>query len=203
MKQAATFISAALVAIAASACCVLPAVLGVASAGTLGLGAALAPFRPYLMGFTALLLGVGFYFTYRPAKVACDADGRCSVPKPASRFGKVMLWAVTLFTVGTLAYPQFAASRAEVKAASSQPINRGVSAPTTTKTVVFAVSDMTCAECTFSIADALKKTSGVSAANVDFKTKRAIVSYEPSRVGVPKLRAAIERSGFPARQVSS
>lgn len=200
MKQAATFISAALIAIAASACCVLPAVLGVASAGTLGLGAALAPFRPYLMGLTILLLGTGFYFTYRPAKVACDADGRCSIPKPASRFGKAMLWAVTLFTVSTMAYPQFAAYRAEVKAASAQPVNRAVSASTT---VVFAVSNMTCAECTFGLATALKKTSGVSAANVDFKTKRAIVRYDAARVGVPELRATIERSGFPARQVSS
>ncbi|HXG24487.1 MAG TPA: hypothetical protein VNJ09_08045 [Chthonomonadales bacterium] len=55
MKRFAILISAVFAAIAASACCILPLILGAARAGSVGLGAALAPYRPYLMGLTLLL----------------------------------------------------------------------------------------------------------------------------------------------------
>lgn len=49
MKKASLMFGVIVAAIAASSCCILPLVLGVASAGTLGLGAALEPYRPYLI----------------------------------------------------------------------------------------------------------------------------------------------------------
>src|SRR5688572_26172571 len=96
MKQLMTLIGAGFAAVAASACCILPAVLGITGAGALGLSSALTPYRPYLMGLTALLLGAAFYFTYRPAKAACDADGPCATDKTVGvqRFSKAMLWGV-------------------------------------------------------------------------------------------------------------
>ncbi len=52
MKKAAVILGAVVAAVAASACCILPLILGVASAGTLGLSAALTPYRPYLVSLT-------------------------------------------------------------------------------------------------------------------------------------------------------
>ncbi|HXI15749.1 MAG TPA: mercuric transporter MerT family protein, partial [Chloroflexota bacterium] len=100
MKQVATLIGAIIAAVAASACCVLPVVLGVASAGTLGFGAALTPYRPLFIGLTLVLLAAAFYFTYRPLKAACDAEGRCIPARApgARRFNKAMLWGVTALT---------------------------------------------------------------------------------------------------------
>src|SRR5258708_17809865 len=110
MKRIAVLVGAIFASIAASACCILPLMLGAASAGSVGLSAALAPYRPYLMGLTVLLLGAGFYFTYRPEKAACGPDGRCGTAKTRGmkRLSKGMLWLVTLFTVSSMVYPWIA-----------------------------------------------------------------------------------------------
>ncbi len=202
MKQTPTLIGAALAAVAASSCCILPALLGAASAGTLGFSAALAPYRPYFIGLTVLLLGTAFYFTYRPTQAEACESGSCATDKTESikRFNKALLWGITLFTISAMAYPQFAAYRAEVKAASASTV-QPITVSTATKTAVFSIGKMTCAECSLQIADALKKTPGVHDAEVDFKTKRAVVRYDAARVGVPKLRAVIENTGYTATEI--
>ncbi len=79
MKKIAVLVGVVLTALAASACCILPLVLGVASAGTLGLSAALTPYRPYLIGVTLLLLCGAFCAAYRPAKAStCATEGDCA-----------------------------------------------------------------------------------------------------------------------------
>ena len=202
MKQATTMIGATFTSIAASACCILPAVLGVASAGSLGFGATLAPYRPYFMGLTVILLSTAFYFTYRPSKAEDCDTGSCPTDDKAARikrFSKVMLWVVTLFTIGAMAYPSIAAYRAERQADSATPM-QSVAADAATETAVFAVGKMTCAECSLQIASALKKTPGVQDAKVDFETKRAVVRYDAAQVGVPKLRNVIESTGYTATE---
>ena len=201
MKKLAVMIGAVFAGIAASACCILPAVLGVASAGSVGLGAAVAPYRPYLMILTILMLGAGFYFTYRPQEAACDADGGCVTPKAAStrRFGKVMLWGVTMFTLAAMAYPWIAAERARTQAETT-PV---VAVSATAQTAVFHVSKMSCAECSLQIADAVKKTPGVYDAQVDFAAQRATVRYDGRRISAAQVRAAIDRTGFPAKEVKA
>ena len=57
----ATMAGAIFAAIAASACCVLPAILAFVGVSGLGAAAALETYRPLFLGVTALLLGGGFY----------------------------------------------------------------------------------------------------------------------------------------------
>ncbi len=203
MKQTSTLIGAAVAAIAASSCCILPALLGVASAGTLGFSAALSPYRPYFIGLTVLLLGTAFYFTYRSSKAACDVDGQCATERTASagKFGKAVLWGVTALTIGAMLYPSLALSRAQSKAASN-PLAQLVGAPAaTTKTALFAIGNMTCAECSLQIVDVLKKTPGVQEAKVNFEAKQATIRYDAGRVNVTKLRAVIEGVGYPTTNI--
>ena len=158
MKKAGILMGAVFAAIAASACCILPAILGVASAGSVGLGAVVAPFRPYLMGLTVLMLGAGFYFTYRPENLDCGTEG-CAPGEGilARRLGRVVLWTVTIFTVGAMAYPWIAARRVRALEAATPAI----SSPMTARTAIFTVDKMSCAECSQQIAAALQKVSGV------------------------------------------
>ncbi len=207
MKQIPTLLGAALAAVAASACCILPAILGAASVGTLGFSAALAPYRPYLMGLTVLLLGTAFYFTYRPSKASCDVGGHCASgqARGVQRLSKAILWGVSLFTIVALAYPTIAEFRAhevvetQAKAATSPITNSRATA----KTAVFTISNMSCPSCTPHITDALRKTPGVRDAKVDFEAKQATVRYNGAQVNAAKLRAAIEQAGFAAREVSA
>jgi mercuric ion transport protein len=200
MKGIGVLAGALLAAIAASACCILPLLLGAAAAGTVGVGAALAPYRPYLVGLTVLLLGLAFYLTYRPVKATSGAEC-CATPKALwmRRFSRAVLWIGTVFTLGAMAYPRIAARQAVVNAGSFPP----TAAPATTKTAVFTIGNMICAECSQQIADALKKTPGVYEAKVDYGTKSAEVRYDPRKVSPEQLRAAIDRTGFPVMEVTA
>ncbi|HLK55189.1 MAG TPA: mercuric transporter MerT family protein [Chthonomonadaceae bacterium] len=189
-------------AIAASACCILPLLLGAVSAGTVGLSTVLVPSRPLFIALTVFLLGSAFYFTYRPQKTGCETE--CCVPdKPfrTRRFNKALLWVVTVFALGALAYPEVAASRARKDPSKKPPVVVSSSA----QSAVFTIGNMTCEECTLSIVKALKNTSGVYDAKVDFASKRATVRYNAKRVTVAELRKAIEKTGYsvtdPGKQV--
>ncbi|HZO88445.1 MAG TPA: mercuric transporter MerT family protein [Chthonomonadaceae bacterium] len=198
MKKLSVLLGVVVAAIAASACCILPLLLGAASVGTVGLSAALVPYRPYFIALTVLLLGAAFYFTYRPGKAGCETD--CDTKSVrARRISRALLWVVTLFTVGTLAYPNIAAYHARVSAASVPAVAASVKA----QTVRFTIPSMDCAACAANIADTLKKTPGVYDAKVDFDTKQATVRYDATRIGVPKLRETIDRTGFPATEITS
>lgn len=209
MKRLAILLSAVFAAIAASACCILPLILGAASAGTIGLGATLAPYRPYLMGLTLLLLGAGFWFTYRPAKASGDTADCCAATKAdccstakalrMKQLSKAVLWAVAVFTLGTMAYPWIAEFRARASATSA-PV-----AATSSKaqTALFTIPSMDCPACAVNIADALKKTPGVYDAKVDFDTKQATVRYNPGQVNITKLREVIDRTGFPSKEITT
>ena len=97
MKQG-TGISASLVAILssiASLSCCLP--LGFAAA--LGAGAASAFFttlRPWLLGLSVILLGLGFWQQHRAKQ--CAVRGRW--------LGDVLLWAAVAVVLGMILFPQ-------------------------------------------------------------------------------------------------
>ena len=68
-----TAVAAVLAAGVASACCIGPVAFVILGAGAFGASlAVLEPYRPILLGLTAVLLGGAFYLAYRPAS-DCDA----------------------------------------------------------------------------------------------------------------------------------
>ena len=97
MKQG-TGVSASLVAIVSSVAtisCCLP--LGFAAA--LGAGAASAFFttlRPWLLGLSVALLGLGFWQQHRAKQ--CAVRGRL--------LGNVLLWAAVVVVLGMILFPQ-------------------------------------------------------------------------------------------------
>jgi len=73
--------------------------------------------------------------------------------------------------------------------------------PPETVRIVLPVEGMTCASCSARVGRALTKLDGVEAANVNFATHRAAVSYDPSLVDPEALRAAVERVGYAVPEV--
>jgi hypothetical protein len=65
------------------------AALGIGGAGAV---AVLGHYRPYLLAGAAVLLGAGFYFTYRRPQLA--TDDTCERPQ-ANRAGRIGLWIAT------------------------------------------------------------------------------------------------------------
>lgn len=93
-------------AIGAASCCVIPftlATLGISGAW-IGNLTALAPYQPYFLGVTALLLAGGFLTVYRKRKASCDEGGFCA--RPASdRIARIALWSATLLVVLAVVFP--------------------------------------------------------------------------------------------------
>lgn len=101
-------------ALMASSCCWLPVLLLAVGVSGAGIASALEAYRPLFMVVTFGFLGMAFYFTYRPRRVA-NAVADCCAPSTETvgkrRFNmmalnEIMLWTVTLMAVVFLFFPQ-------------------------------------------------------------------------------------------------
>ena len=199
MNRLSTLGGALVGSVAASACCILPAVLGVAGAGSLGISAALAPYRPYLIGATILMLAAGFYLTYRrPQKATCGPDG-CAPDHVESsqvtRFNKLVLWLVTIMSVGAIAYPELSeGSPFSARADAPAPLQANRDS-----VLVFTVSGMTCGACEQHITGALSRIQGVTNASASYQNSTVSVRYQPGTVTRVEIQRAIEGVGYKAR----
>ncbi len=89
------------------------------------------------------------------------------------------------------------------EAASPAAQHVGTTPATDLGTAELAVSGMTCASCVRRVERALTKVEGVNQANVNLATERASVTYDPARVTVPDLQAAVEKAGYGAEPVAA
>ena len=65
-----------------------------------------------------------------------------------------------------------------------------------TKQLILPITGMTCANCVATVERSLKKQDGVQAAVVNLSSERAMVTFDPTGVGIPELVARVERAGY-------
>jgi mercuric ion binding protein len=66
------------------------------------------------------------------------------------------------------------------------------------QTATLDVTNMDCAVCPITVRKALEKVPGVDSAKVDFKTKRAVVAFDPAKTTPETLTKATADAGFPS-----
>lgn len=66
------------------------------------------------------------------------------------------------------------------------------------KTVTLEVPTMNCVTCSFTVEKALQKVDGVSKAEVTFKTKLAVVTFDDEKTTVKALTEATANAGYPS-----
>jgi copper chaperone CopZ len=172
-------------ALAASACCLVPAVLAVVGLSGAGFGAALAPYRMYFLLATGVALGVGFWLVYRRQKDACG----CEAPR-GRRAARIALWITAAITALVAAYPLLGDGSATAGAADAPAA----------ATLRLKVSGMDCADCTETIAKRLKKVPGVVSASVDFDSGIAIVRYDGRDGMTAASIEAVRDAGYSAKE---
>ena len=64
------------------------------------------------------------------------------------------------------------------------------------KTLTLPVEGMTCASCVLRVEKALKKVEGVADAAVNLASEKVKISFDPSRVSIDRLQAAVADSGY-------
>lgn len=67
-----------------------------------------------------------------------------------------------------------------------------------TRSVTLVVTKMDCAVCPITVRKALEKVPGVDSAKVDFKTKRAVVAFDPAKTSPEHLIRAAAAAGYPS-----
>lgn len=101
MKSLFSSLGAVGAAFAASLCCSGPLLYVAFGIGGAGLASTFEPFRPYLIGLTAILLGLGFYSVYGPGP-HCAPDGDAA---RRIRRRKAMLWAGAILALVFVTFP--------------------------------------------------------------------------------------------------
>lgn len=87
-------------AFAASLCCTGPLLYVALGIGGAGLASTFEPLRPWLLGLTAILLGLGFYSVYGPGPRCADEHFDRKL-----RRRKVLLWTATLVVIVFAMFP--------------------------------------------------------------------------------------------------
>ncbi|MEE9235472.1 MAG: mercuric transporter MerT family protein [Candidatus Acidoferrales bacterium] len=181
-----------LAAFLASLCCLGPLLLG-----GLGLGAALSatftPLRPYFLGASAVLLGLGFYFVYRQPKAPEVCEGEvCAPDNRTGRLAKPLLWLATLTVAALALFPVYGGKLLSATSAAAPAATPAV------ETVELEISGMTCEACAGVVQSYLLEAPGVAEAEVDYAAGRARVKYDPQQTNPVLLVEAVDRSGYQA-----
>lgn len=95
-------------AFASALCCAGPLIavtLGISGAG---LASTFEPLRPYFLGGTGVLLGLGFFLLHQEDRKACEPGTPCAGSNVRRRM-KRALWAATGFAVLFATYPTWSA----------------------------------------------------------------------------------------------
>ena len=66
------------------------------------------------------------------------------------------------------------------------------------ETITLKVNGMTCQGCVRSVKKVLQSVSGVAGVEVSLENGEANVSYEPGKVSIERLRAAVDAAGYEA-----
>ncbi len=96
----------------------------------------------------------------------------------------------------SLKAPQAPQGTSRSRAAAGDRVSAAVREASALKRAVVEVRGMSCAGCAVTIAQALRQLPGVKSAEVSHEDGRAVIAYDPTRVGLPQLKEAIERTGF-------
>ncbi len=182
-------------AVTASACCLGPAAATALGIGGFGAAAALAPWRPWFLALTAVMLGAGFYLAYRRPKGAC-AEGAACARAPGARWTRRLLWVSAAMTLLFATFPYY--SPTLLRAASSGPNAVPMRAAVVQK-VTIPIEGMYCPACAVKVERALRQVPGVRATQVTYRPDQAVVEYDAAVVSREALLAAINATGYRAK----
>lgn len=177
-------------AIAASSCCIPPAIALIAGiGGSASMLSFMDPYRPYLIGFAVIAIGYAWY-NYFKLKNTDDCD--CEMDeKPKWYQTKGFLIGITIFAASSISFPYYAHifypdNKKEVVIVNESDI----------QTISFKVEGMTCASCEAHIKHAINELEGIINVDASFKNENAEVKFDTSKISKEAIEDAINSTGY-------
>lgn len=195
MKDKAFIGGSLLAAVAASLCCTLPLIAAIGGISAAGVSGFFAAWKPYLLGVTAVLLALGFYFSCRkPSQASCEPGSACEYPA-AGRYGRLGLWVATVFVILFAAFPYYAPAVSKLLLPTSKA-NAASLPGTAVQHLSLSVQGMTCPVCAQGVEHRLNSINGVYKASVSYEQKKAEIVYDPHFVKLEQLEQPFKDAGF-------
>jgi copper chaperone CopZ len=191
MKKDKKLIGAGLLtAIASSLCCITPVLALIL--GTSGIASTfswLEPFRPYLIGFTILVLGFAWYQKLKPKKeIDCD----CETDEKSSFIqSKLFLGIVTIFAIVMTAFPYYSSvfypkSEKEIIVVDKANI----------QTVNLEIKGMTCTSCEEHINHSVNQLNGILNVKSSYENENAEIEFDNSKTTIEEIKKAVNSTGY-------
>lgn len=191
MKKDKRLIGAGLLtAIASSLCCITP-VLALIS-GTSGIASSfswLEPFRPYLIGFTILVLGFAWSQKLKSKKeIDCDC---ATDEKPSFLQSKLFLGIVTIFAIFMTAFPYYSSvfypkSEKEIIVVDKANI----------QTINLEIKGMTCTSCEEHINHSVNQLNGIIKVKSSYENENAEIEFDNSKTTIEEIEKAVNSTGY-------
>ena len=178
-------------AAASSACCWLPLVAVGFGLGAGGAAVILERYRWIFLGAAAVLLGIGFYLSYRREE-PCAPDGSCPPQRPLLRVvNRVVLWSSAALVMTFALLPELRSAMP----GGSRP-TEGAS-PHDSTMVVLHVAGMTCAACEVPVEQSLRAIPGVLDVHADAASGRVTLALERGvPLDEPQMRSTLTAAGY-------
>jgi len=177
-------------ALVASVCCLGPVLLVLLGLGSLGFGAVLGRYHWWFIG-TAIALLAYAWRSYLKEVARCTAASCEMARGHTTRTALSLASAVVALFVG-LNLSTYASQRHMSPAPSATTLSRSL------RSVAIPVEGMTCFTCELTVASSLKRLPGVQSAEAKVNEGVAYVRYDPARVSLDDLIAAINKTGYHA-----
>ncbi len=179
-------------AIAASLCCITPVLALVAgSSGVASTFSWMEPARPYLIGFTVLLLGFAWYQKLKPRtaeEIECDCE---EDEKQSFWQSRKFLGIVTVFAILMLTFPYYSSIFISDNSKEVVVVNQF-----DIQTVELDVEGMTCEACDNHVAYAAQEVEGVLEAKADHKTGKAEVKFDKTKTSMEEIIESIDATSY-------
>ena len=177
-------------AVLASVCCLGPVLLVLLGLGSLGVGALIGRYHWWFIGAATALL------TYAWCSYLKEA-GRCRTARCEMAGGKKTRTALLLASMVVVA---FVGLNLSTYASQPRRVRQDTPRPTSGQLVLVAIptEGMTCFTCELTVESSLKRLPGVQSADAKVNEGVAYVRYDPTRVSLDELIAAINKTGYHA-----
>lgn len=177
-------------AIASSLCCITPILALVAgSSGVATTFSWLAPARPYLIGFTVLVLGFAWWQKLKFKKeITCN----CEEDKKSSFLqSKMFLAIITVFAFLMTALPYYS----DIFYAKNEKKTEVLSRNNLQK-ITLTIEGMTCSACQNHINNAINELPGILFAQTSYEKENARIEFDTTKTSIKAIEEAVNSTGY-------
>ena len=181
-------------ALMASVCCLGPVLLVLLGLGSLGFGAILGRYHWWFIAAAMAILAFAWR-SYLKEAGRCRT-GHCEMPQGKTTKTVLILASTVVAVFAGLNLSTYASQYRSSSALGIPTSSRRLAS------VTIPVEGMTCFTCELTVESSLKRLPGVQDADAKVTEQAAYVRYDPARVSLDTLIAAINKTGYKARRPS-